>query len=254
MIVLKSPREIEKMRAAGKIVAEVLERLKPLAKPGVTTEEFDSLAERIVKKYDAIAGFKGYRDYPASICTSVNEEVVHGIPGKRVLKNGDIISLDFGAVYQGMYADAALTLPVGEASAEARRLIAVAERSLREGIFKATANNRIGDISFAIQSAVEKNNYSVVRDYAGHGVGRELHEDPQIPNFGKPGTGPRIKIGMTLALEPMINMGGYQVKVLKDNWTVITADRLYSAHCEHTVWITDNGPEILTPWSWVVQE
>jgi len=234
------------MRTAGRIVAEVLELMKETVKPGITTIELDRLAEKHIRKYGAIPAFKGYRGFPASLCTSINEEVVHGIPSLRVLKSGDIISIDCGAIYDGYFGDSAITLPVGEISAEDRKLLAVCEESLRLGIAQAYKGNRLQDISYAIQSYVENNGMSVVRDFVGHGIGRKMHEEPQIPNFGKPGRGPRLEIGMALAIEPMVNLGGYEVVTLEDNWTVVTKDGRKSAHFEHTVAITENGPEILT--------
>ncbi|NLL53363.1 MAG: type I methionyl aminopeptidase [Peptococcaceae bacterium] len=246
MIELKNKEQLEKMRTAGRIVAETLEIMKEMVKPGVTTEELDRAAEQYIRKCQAIPAFKGYNGFPATLCTSVNEEVVHGIPGLRALKNGDIISIDCGALYDGYYGDSAITLPVGEISLECQELLKVCEESLKLGIAQAFKGNRLFDISYAIQSHVEKNGMSVVRDYVGHGIGRKMHEEPQVPNFGKPGRGPRLEIGMALAIEPMVNLGGYQVETLKDNWTVITKDRRASAHFEHTVVITENGPEILT--------
>ncbi|MGI6450861.1 MAG: type I methionyl aminopeptidase [Desulfitobacteriia bacterium] len=246
MIELKSKDQLELMRQAGRIVAEVLEIMREMVKPGVTTEELDKAAEQHIRKCNAIPAFKGYNGFPASLCTSVNEEVVHGIPGLRALKNGDIISIDCGAIYKGYVGDAAITLPVGEISTELANLLAVTSKSLELGIVQARKGKRLQDISYAIQSYVEKNGMSVVRDYVGHGIGRKMHEEPQIPNFGKPGRGPRLEIGMALAIEPMVNLGSYQVETLEDHWTVVTKDRRASAHFEHTVAITENGPEILT--------
>ena len=246
MIELKDKNQLQKMRTAGRIVAEVLELMKETVKPGITTIELDRLAEKHIRKYGAIPAFKGYRGFPASLCTSINEEVVHGIPSLRELKSGDIISIDCGAIYDGYFGDSAITLPVGEISAEDRKLLAVCEESLRLGIAQAYKGNRLQDISYAIQAYVENNGMSVVRDFVGHGIGRKMHEEPQIPNFGKPGRGPRLEIGMALAIEPMVNLGGYEVVTLEDNWTVVTKDGRKSAHFEHTVAITENGPEILT--------
>lgn len=246
MIELKSKEQLEKMRIAGRIVAEVLQIMKEMVKPGVTTKELDKKAEAHIRKYGAIPAFKGYQGFPATLCTSVNEEVVHGIPSLRVLENGDIISIDCGAVLDGYFGDSAITLPVGEVDSEKTNLLAVCQQSLKEGISQACIGNRLFDISHAVQSYVESKGMSVVRDYVGHGIGRKMHEQPQIPNFGKPGRGPRLEIGMALAIEPMVNLGGYQVETLKDNWTVVTKDRRASAHFEHTVAITENGPEILT--------
>jgi len=246
MIELKNKEQFERMRTAGRIVAEVLEIMKETVKPEITTAELDRIAEAHIRKYGAVPAFKGYQGFPATLCTSVNEEVVHGIPSLRVLKNGDIISIDCGALIDGFYGDSAITLPVGDIDEEKARLLAVCEESLSQGIAQACIGNRLFDISHAVQSYVEQNGMSVVRDYVGHGIGRKMHEEPQIPNFGKPGRGPRLEIGMALAIEPMVNLGGYQVETLKDNWTVVTKDRRSSAHFEHTVAITENGPEILT--------
>lgn len=246
MIIIKSKREIDLMKKAGKVVAKVLEEIKKAIKPGIATIELDRIAEDIIKKYNAIPAFKGYRGYPATICSSINEEVVHGIPGLRFLKDGDIISIDVGAVVDGYCADAARTYPVGEISETAKKLIMVTENSFFEGIKYATPDYRLSDISHAIQSYVESNNFSVVRDYVGHGIGRKMHEEPQVPNFGPPGKGPRLREGMTLAIEPMVNVGGYEVETLKDGWTVVTKDRSLSAHYENTIAITDKEPEILT--------
>ncbi|NLI94025.1 MAG: type I methionyl aminopeptidase [Peptococcaceae bacterium] len=246
MIELKNMEQFDRMRTAGRIVAEVLEIMKEVVKPGITTKELDRLAEEHIRKYDAIPAFKGYNGFPATLCTSVNEEVVHGIPSLRALKNGDIISIDCGALFDGYYGDSAITLPVGEISNDDAKLLAVCEESLKLGIAQALKGNRLFDISYAVQSYVEENGMSVVRDYVGHGIGRKMHEDPQIPNFGKPGRGPRLEIGMALAIEPMVNLGGYQVETLEDKWTVVTKDRRASAHFEHTVAIMENGPEILT--------
>jgi methionyl aminopeptidase len=246
MIELKSKEQLDRMRKAGHIVAEALEILKEIVKPGVTTEDLDKVAEEHIRKNGAIPAFKGYNGFPATLCTSVNEEVVHGIPGLRVLKNGDIISIDCGALFDGYYGDSAVTLPVGDINQEDARLLAVCEESLKLGIAQAWKGNRLFDISYAIQSFVEENEMSVVRDYVGHGIGRRMHEEPQIPNFGKPGRGPRLEVGMALAIEPMVNLGGYHVETLEDQWTVVTKDRRASAHFEHTVAVTENGPEILT--------
>lgn len=246
MIVLKSPPEIGKMRAAARIVAEVLAILKDEVRPGVTTICLDGLAEREAARLKARPAFKGYSGYPHSLCCSLNEQVVHGIPGSRELVEGDIVSLDFGVVYQGYYGDAAITVPVGKVSEQATRLIAVTEESLRLAIEKAVPNGRLSDISHAVQSHVERHGYSVVRDFVGHGIGKNLHESPQLPNFGEPGRGVKLKPGMVLAIEPMVNEKTYPVKVLGDGWTAVTCDGGLSAHFEHTVAITDNGPEILS--------
>lgn len=246
MISIKSPRELELMRFAGQVVAQVLAQLEEAVTEGVTTRELDAMAERIIRKAGCIPAFKGYQGFPGSICASINEEVVHGIPGSRRLRQGDIISIDVGAVYKGYYGDAAVTVPVGEVTPEARRLIEVTREALNKGLEKAAEGNHLTDISFAIQSYVESNGFSVVRNYVGHGIGNQMHEEPQIPNFGKPGRGPRLKEGMVLAIEPMVNAGDWQVEVLPDNWTVVTLDRKLSAHFEHTVAVTKNGGEILT--------
>ncbi|WP_368293809.1 type I methionyl aminopeptidase [Dehalobacter sp. TBBPA1] len=246
MIELKSKEQLGRMRKAGRIVAETLELMREMVAPGVTTEQLDRVAEDYIGKCNAIPAFKGYNGFPATLCTSINEEVVHGIPGLRALKSGDIISIDCGAIIDGYVGDSAITLPVGKISRELQNLLAVTEESLRCGIAQALKGNRLFDISCAIQTYVEENTMSVVRDYVGHGIGRKMHEEPQVPNFGKPGRGPRLEVGMVLAIEPMVNLGGYQVETLENQWTVVTKDRRASAHFEHTVAITENGPEILT--------
>jgi methionyl aminopeptidase len=246
MIELKNIEQFDRMRAAGGIVAEVLEIMKEVVQPGVTTKDLDRLAEEHIRKRGAVPAFKGYNGFPATLCTSVNEEVVHGIPSLRALKNGDIISIDCGALFDGYYGDSAITLPVGKISKEDEKLLAVCAESLKLGIAQAWKSNRLFDISHAIQTYAEENEMSVVRDYVGHGIGRKMHEEPEIPNFGKPGRGPRLEVGMALAIEPMVNLGGYQVETLEDKWTVVTKDRRASAHFEHTVAIMEQGPEILT--------
>ncbi len=246
MIIIKSQRELRYMRDAGRVVAGVLGELSRAIKPGVTTGELDRLAEDFILARGARPAFKGLYGFPASICTSVNEQVVHGIPGLRKLESGDIISIDVGAEINGYYGDSAATFPVGEVSPEAKKLLQVTEEALYEGIRFARQGNRLSDISHAVQSYVEKNGFSVVRDYVGHGIGRSMHEEPQVPNFGKPGRGPRLKAGMTLAIEPMVNAGTHEVCTLGDNWTVVTRDSRLSAHFEHTIAITDGEPEILT--------
>ncbi len=246
MIILKSDRELAYMRDAGKIVAETLVEVKKAVKPGVSTLELDRIAEEYIKSRGAIPTFKGYNGFPGNICASINEQVVHGIPGLKKLKNGDNVSVDIGAVINGYNGDAAVTIAVGEVDAEMQKLLDVTEQSLYKGIEKAMAGNRLGDISHAIQAYVEDHGYGVVRDYVGHGIGRKMHEDPQVPNYGHPGRGPRLKSGMTLAIEPMINLGTHEVKTLDDGWTVVTADGKPSAHFEHTIAITDGKPEILT--------
>jgi len=234
------------MRQAGKIVATILDILSRLVRPGMKTEELDIIARREAERLGAKPSFKGYRGFPANLCVSVNDEIVHGIPGKRVLAKGDIVSLDFGAIFLGFQGDAAVTVGVGEIKPQAERLMEVTRGALRAGIAAAYPGARLGDISAAIQDYAESRGYSVVREYTGHGIGREMHEEPQIPNFGLPGTGPVLKRGMTLALEPMVNTGDWPTKVGDDHWTVLTSDGGLSAHFEHTIAITDAGPEVLT--------
>lgn len=246
MIVLKSRREIDRMRAACSIVAEVLDGLRALVRPGATTFDLEQFAAAKALKHNAKCAFRGYNNYPSSLCCSPNNQVVHGLPNKDLLKSGDILSLDFGVVYDGFYGDAAITVPVGDVSEVAKKLILATEESLYVAIEMAVPGNRLGDISFAVQKHVESKGYSVVRDFVGHGIGRSLHEDPQIPNYGLPGKGVKLKPGMVLAIEPMINEKSHEVEVLNDNWTVVTCDGGLSAHFEHTVAITENGPEILT--------
>ena len=245
---LRSRAEVEKIEAACKIVADTLEYLGTKIKPGIATGELDSLAEEYIGTRGAVSAFKGYKGFPAHICTSVNETVVHGIPGKRILKEGDIIAIDAGVKLNGYFGDAAMTFPVGEISEEAKKLLTVTEESLMKGIENARPDKRLCDISSAVQDHVEKNGFSVVREFVGHGIGTRMHEDPQIPNYGVPGTGPRLKSGMVLAVEPMVNAGTYRVEILEDGWTAVTKDRKLSAHFEHTVYISDNDPEILTKW------
>jgi len=246
VIILKSPREIEQLKIANAIAAEVLERLKGGVKPGITTQELDGIAEETILSKGASPAFKGYRGYPKSICASINEEVVHGIPGQRKLKDGDIVSLDVGVNFHGYYGDAALSLPVGDVDPAAQKLLEVTEKALYIGIDMAKVGNRLFDISYAIQEWVEKHGFSVVRDFVGHGIGKNLHEDPQIPNFGSPHQGPRLEKGMVFALEPMVNEGTYEVRILQDGWTVVTADGKRSAHFEHTVAILNGGAQILS--------
>ena len=246
MIELKSPAQVEAMRKAGRIVGELLTRLQRAVAPGVTTGQLDELARRTIEELGGEPAFKGYRGFPAHICTSVNEEVVHGIPGPRVLRAGDIIGLDVGARINGYYGDAAATVAVGKISAEARRLIEATRDALVQGITMAVPGRRLSDISHAIQTAVESKGFSVVREFVGHGIGGQLHEAPQIPNYGPPDTGPVLKAGMILAIEPMVNAGGWEIEVLEDGWTAVTRDGSLSAHFEHTVAITERGPEILT--------
>ena len=246
MINIRSPREIEQLKKANVIVAEVFRKLIDKVVPGIPTRDLDRIAEEYIRSRGAVPAFKGYRGFPGSVCISINEEVVHGIPGQRKLKEGDIVSLDVGVNLNGYFGDAAISLPVGEVDAEARRLLEVTERALYLGIEKTRAGNRLFDISFAIQQWVESHGFSVVRDFVGHGIGKDLHEEPQIPNFGSPHQGPRLEEGMVFALEPMVNEGTYEVRVLSDGWTVVTVDRKRSAHFEHTVAITDGGAEILS--------
>ena len=246
MIILKSPQEIERMKKACSIVAEILHLLKEKIKPGVTTLELNDFAENEAKKRNAVAAFKGYSGYPFALCCSVNDQVVHGMPDERVLFPGEIISIDFGVVYDGFYGDAAVTVPVGAVSEQIQKLLRVTEEALYHGIDAAKPTGRLSDISHAVQRHVENNGFSVVRDFVGHGIGKSLHESPQVPNFGLPGKGVRLKPGMVLAIEPMINEKGPGVKVLEDGWTAVTCDGGMSAHFEHTVAITDRGPEILT--------
>ena len=246
MVILKQPDEIDKARVSNRIVAEALSVLREKVRPGVTTRELDKIAEGVAGKRGAKPAFKGYRGYPYSLCTSVNEEVVHGMPSNRVLVEGDIIGLDFGVCYQGLYGDAAITLPVGRVSEQAARLMQVTQQSLYSAIDQACDGNRLGDISAVVQETAEAAGYSIVRDFVGHGIGKSMHEEPQIPNFGKKGRGIELKKGMILAIEPMVNAGKYRVRILSDGWTVITEDGSLSAHFEHSVAITDNGPEILS--------
>lgn len=246
MISIKSPRELELMRAAGKIVAETHEKLKEVIKPGITTLELDRIAEGYIRKSGGIPAFKGYNGFPASICSSINEQVVHGIPGPIELKEGDIIGIDIGAIYSGYYGDAARTYGVGEIGDELKKLITITEESFFKGIEQAIPGNRLSDISHAIQKHVEAHGFSVVREFVGHGIGKNMHEEPQIPNYGPPRKGPRLIPGMTLAIEPMINLGRYAVKVRSDGWTVVTLDGKPSAHYENTIAVTDGTPEILT--------
>jgi len=246
LITVKNDKEIRLMREAGRIVALTLKAIEKAIEPGITTRELDQIAEETIKKLGGKPAFKGLYGYPAAICASVNEEVVHGIPGLRKLRSGDIISIDIGAVVDGYYGDAAKTWPVGEITPEARKLIEVTEASLYAGIEAAVVGNRISDISHAVESYVVRHGFSVVRQYAGHGIGKALHEEPNVPNYGKPGRGARLVPGMTLAIEPMVNIGTFEVFTLPDKWTVVTRDGKWSAHFEHTVLITEDGPMILT--------
>src|SRR5512137_145844 len=246
MIILKSRPEIEKMRKSNAIVAAILEELSKKIRPGVKTIELDRLSEELALKKGARPAFKGYRGYPYSLCTSVNSEVVHGMPSERELKEGDIVSLDFGILNDGYYGDAAVTVPVGEITPRARKLLKITEEALYRGMAEIKGGNRIGDMSSAIQNHVEAAGYSVVRDLVGHGIGKSLHEDPQVPNYGSGGRGIELKPGMVFAIEPMVNEGTYRVEILRDGWTVVTADGKLSAHFEHSVAITENGPVILS--------
>ena len=246
MIILKSPEEIERMKLPCTIVAEILQLLKEMIKPGVTTLALNDFAESQSRKHKAIPAFKGYSGYPYALCCSINDQVVHGMPGNRELTDGEILSIDFGVVYGGFFGDAAITVPVGQVAAATMKLLKVTEESLYKAIEMAQPMRRLSDISHAVQTHVERHGFSVVRDFVGHGIGKNLHESPQIPNFGLPGKGVRLKPGMVLAIEPMINEKGFEVKVLDDGWTAVTCDGGMSAHFEHTVAVTDNGPEILT--------
>jgi methionyl aminopeptidase len=251
-IEIKSEKEIVIMRQAGKIVAEILKFLSRQIEPGMKTKQLDNIAEKELKRLGAESSFKGYHGYPATICVSINDEIVHGIPGDRVFKEGDIVSLDFGAIFHGFHGDAAVTVPVGNVSPEAKRLIETTRDTLEKGIAAARVGANLGDISATIENYAESKGYSLVREYTGHGIGRKMHEDPQIPNntqppYGlQPGTGPVLKKGMTLALEPMLNIGGWRTRVANDQWTVLTADGSLSAHFEHTIAIDDSKPEVLT--------
>lgn len=246
MIIYKTPQEIAAMQASNQIVARILSELTALVRPGTRTRDLDAHAENRAREMGATPAFKGYRGYPASLCTSVNEEIIHGIPSSRVLKEGDIIGLDFGVLFEGFYGDAAVTVPVGKVRPDAQRLIAVAEAAFFKGIAQMKEGNRISDISHAIQVYVEKEGYSVIRSFVGHGIGYSPHEEPQVPNFGPPGRGPKIREGLTLAIEPMIAAGHWEEEVLDDGWTAVTKDGSLSAHFEHTVAMTSGGVEILS--------
>ena len=246
MIVCKSASELVRMRTANALVADVLGALEAMVLPGVTTLDLDAVAESLVREGGAEPAFKGYRGFPATVCASVNEEVVHGIPSKRLLKAGDIVSLDVGVLLDGFYGDSALTVPVGEISVAAAKLLSVTEQSLERAISAVRVGARVSDLGYAVQHYVEANGYSVVREFVGHGIGAKLHEEPQIPNYGEPGQGPRLAEGMVLAIEPMVNVGSATVKILKDGWTAVTSDGNLSAHFEHTVAVTAEGAEVLT--------
>ena len=247
MIICRSATELEKMRAAGKLVGQVLTAMAAQVKPGITTGDLDAIAEGLIMDAGAIPAFKGYHGYPATICASVNDEVIHGIPsGKRVLKAGDVISIDVGASLAGYYGDSAVTLPVGPVSEEAAALLRVTEESLYRAIETVKPGGRVSDIGHAVQKHVESHGFSVVREFVGHGIGQQMHEEPQVPNYGEPGRGPRLAEGMVLAIEPMVTAGRAGVRVLADGWTAVTVDGLLSAHFEHTVAVTADGPWILT--------
>ena len=242
MIVLKTPEEVDTMAKASRVVAEALEILRKEVRPGISTDELDQLAEDAIRSRGAVPAFKGYRNYPKTLCASINEQVVHGIPSGRRLKEGDIIGLDLGAIVGGFYGDAAITVPVGSISQNARRLIEVTEQALMLGIEEAVVGSRLSDIGHAVQGYVERAGFSVVTDFVGHGIGRQLHEEPQVPNYGKPGQGPRLQAGMVLAIEPMVNVGKSAVRILEDRWTAVTQDASLSAHFEHTIAIQTAGP------------
>jgi methionyl aminopeptidase len=246
MIIAKSKKEIDKMRGAGQLVGQVLQELRGMAQPGITTLEVDRAAERMIRDAGALPTFKGYHGFPYSICASVNEQVVHGFPSNYELQPGDIFSIDVGVTLEGFVGDTATTVPVGDVSEACLNLIQVTEECLARAIVQCRVDNHLGDIGWAVQEHAEGHGYSVVREYVGHGIGRRMHEDPQIPNYGKPGKGPKIRSGYVFAVEPMINLGSHQTKVLSDGWTVVTLDGQFSAHTEHTIAITENGPEVLT--------
>ena len=246
MIIGKSKRELEKMRAAGQLVGQVRERLREMVEPGITTLDLDQAAEKMIRDAGALPTFKGYNGFPFSICASVNEQIVHGFPSDYKLKEGDIFSVDCGVTLEGFVGDTATTVPVGNVSEEWLKLIRVTEECLERAIQQCWPGNHLGDIGWAVQEHAEGNGYSVVRDYVGHGIGRRMHEDPQIPNYGRPGLGPKIKSGYCFAIEPMVNLGTHYTKVLADGWTVVTVDGRPSAHAEHTIAITEDGPEVLT--------
>ena len=246
MIPLKSDKDIEMMKKAGEILAKVMEQLKEHIKTGMKTKEIDDMAADFIAQQSAASAFKNYKGFPANICVSINEEVVHGIPGERMLKEGDIVSIDVGINFKGYFSDAAITLPIGKVTPQKKRLIEVAKKALYLGIKQTKENNHLSDISYAIQNHVETNGFSVARQFVGHGIGLSMHEEPEIPNFGKAHQGPRLLAGMVFAIEPMVNMGTWEVDILDNGWTAVTKDGLASAHFEHTVAITKNGPQILT--------
>lgn len=246
MIVLKSAEEVEKIAHSCHIVAKTLDYLENMLRPGMTTRKIEEFADAYIRSHNAVPAFKGYRGYPGSICTSVNNEVIHSIPSDRTVEEGDILGIDLGVYKGGFYGDAACTFPVGKIDVEAERLLRVTEEALYKGIENAREDRRVSDISYAIQTHIEANGFSVVRAFVGHGIGRDLHEDPQVPNFGMPGRGPRLRKGMTLAIEPMVNEGGHEVVILDDGWTAVTMDGKLSAHFEHTILVTSDAPRILT--------
>lgn len=246
MVILKAPWEIERLRVSNQVVARALDALARAVKPGITTRELDRMAEDLLRREGAAPAFKGYRGYPFALCASVNEEVVHGMPSGRALREGDIVSLDLGAIVDGYYGDGAVTVPVGSIPAVAERLLRVTVDALERGVKAAQRGARLGNISHAVQTHVERHGYSVVRTFVGHGIGKQLHEEPQIPNFGPPGRGPVLLPGMVLAIEPMVTMGGHEVRVLDDGWTAVTTDGSLAAHFEHTIAVTESGPEVLT--------
>ena len=246
MIIGKSKRELDKMRAAGQLVGKVLQTLREMVEPGITTMELNRVAEKMIRDGGAQPTFLGYNGFPYSICASVNEQIVHGFPSDYKLKDGDIFSIDCGATLEGFVGDTATTVPVGKVSEEVLKLVRVTEECLARAIQQCRVGNHLGDIGWAVQEHAEANGYSVVRDYVGHGIGRRMHEDPQIPNYGRPGLGPKIKAGYVFAIEPMVNLGSHYTKLLSDGWTVVTLDGQPSAHAEHTIAITEEGPEVLT--------
>ena len=247
MIIFKSPEEIDRMRRAGRVVAKTIDRLLEEVRPGISTSELDRIAEKSIRSEGCVPSFKGYRGFPASICTSVNDEVVHGIPGPRVVGDGDLLSLDVGAIWEGYHGDSAVTVIVGPPQSDiAEKLVRVAEESLEAGIAELRPGRRLSDVGHAVQQVVEGAGFTCVREYAGHGIGRALHEDPQIPNYGAPGRGPAIRPGLVVAIEPMVNVGDWRTRMLRDQWTVVTADGSLSAHFEHTIAVTEDGTEVLT--------
>ena len=247
MIIRKSSQELDKMRRAGRITAEARDRVAEAIRPGITTGDLDAVAEEAIRSAGAVPSFKGYRGFPASLCTSVNEEIVHGIPGRRILREGDLIALDVGAIWEGYHGDSAVSLFVGEPpSDEAEKLVRVTEEALEAGISQIRAGGHLSDIGHAVQQVAEGAGFSVVREYVGHGIGQALHEDPQIPNYGPPGRGVELRPGLVIAVEPMVNVGGWETRALEDGWTVVTADGSLSAHFEHTIAVTEDGPEVLT--------